>query len=147
MAATYDSTSIASSPRDMVRFMIGDTGPTSWLFQNEEVEAMLTLGGGRPLRAAVLLAKRLSAQLAGTEALSRSIGDLAISIRGGSEAWAQFADDLERFNRENLNLSSGMRLASGGSYAELPHLFRIGQHDHADAAPAWDAEPDVRFDR
>jgi len=50
MAFTYSDT--LSTDRDMVRFLIGDTDSAYWLFQDEELDALLNEFGADVYKAA-----------------------------------------------------------------------------------------------
>jgi hypothetical protein len=82
----------ASSDRDQVRFLIGDTNTNDQLVTNEEIDWALTEGG--PYTAAAISARAISALFARRADFEVS-KDLKVSFSKQAEAYAKLAVTLE----------------------------------------------------
>lgn len=106
MAWTYDPNILSSSPRDAVRFTIGDTNEIRPLLSNEEIDYLLELHGSVVAIAAWKAAERISIVL-GSKA-DKTVGRLSISYGRQSESFIALAKRLKRDA-----LSIGAPLAGG----------------------------------
>lgn len=86
MAATYDSN--LSTPKDLVRFYLGDTTTTSAMFQDEEIAAILAITSN-PLLAAAILAEGAAAKF--SRAVSFAVEGLSFQNREKSENFRKLA--------------------------------------------------------
>lgn len=95
MAWTY-SGDPASSDRDKVRFLIGDTDSTNQMLQDAEIAYLLSANDDDPYMASVMGCRSLATKFASKADYSRSVGDLSISTQYGATAdrYAKLADTL-----------------------------------------------------
>lgn len=142
MATTYDPNVIATSPKDQVRFLIGDVA-APWSFTDEEIQGLLVLHG-RPCKVAVFLARRKAANLAVDQGGSVSIGDTSVSEGDSAGAWREFANAIDAWCSSLMSMSAIGKRADGSSWNDQPRIFRIGQHDAAIATVAWVPANDPR---
>lgn len=112
MVWTYDLTTIATTPKDMVRLQIGDTVPTSPLLQDEEISFFLTTRAniyGAAAECCRSLAARFSSQA------STAAGDTKIQFSDIAKAYAARA------------VSFDVKAATAGS--AMPYAGGISQSD------------------
>ena len=129
MSFTYAAENIADNGHDWVRFVTGDTDPAKSLWQDEEIEGMISLAGS-PCRAAVDLIRMNIPRLAARSGLSRSIGDVSISHGdGGAEFWAGYADYLEAQCAAREDAPVEISYGPPGETPRLP-MFWIGEFDN-----------------
>jgi hypothetical protein len=93
MAWSYDNTALATSDKDAVRLIIGDTDTNDQLLQNEEINYYITLHGS-VTRAASESARAVAAKYA--RAMSRSIGGLQADFSAKYRQYLELADNLDR---------------------------------------------------
>lgn len=89
MTATYDPT--LPTDKDLVRLYISDTDAANAEFQDEAIEAILTIEGS-PLLAAARLADSLAAQYSSRSDLT--IDGFSIKFSDRAEAYRDLADSL-----------------------------------------------------
>ncbi len=85
MAWTY-SGNPASSLRDRVRFLIGDTDSTNQLLQDAEIDWLLSQWNNDAYVAATQACNSLATRFAAKSDYSKSVGDLSISTQYGQQA-------------------------------------------------------------
>ena len=93
MTWTYDNTVLATSDKDAVRLIIGDTDSTDELLQNEEINYYITKHGS-VTRAASESARAVAARYA--RLMSRSIGGLQADFSAKYRQYLELADNLDR---------------------------------------------------
>ena len=130
MSWTY-SMNPGSSPKDTVRFLIGDTNPDSPLVQDEEIQFNLAEVNNEVYRAASNTCYNLAAYFSGlAQSESKSVGGLSISKSQGDRAqrYERLAKDLlirsRRVNPPTGNADSnalGAELAVGAFDAYYAH--------------------------
>lgn len=108
-----------TSDKDTVRFLIRDTGPINFDFNDLEIEFMIVTEGNY-WNAAASLCDQLAITKSGGGLASKSVGGLSESYSTGSLQFYQTQAELYR------NRGSG---AAGPSAAFVPQLFHFGQFD------------------
>lgn len=97
MASTYDGNP-SESPKDAVRFLVGDTGPEFDL-NDDEIAWLLSEHGDSVWLAAAAAARRLAMDYT-TRASSRQVGPLRVELREKAAELLALAADLERRARD-----------------------------------------------
>lgn len=101
MAFTY-SGNPGSSTRDLVRFLISDTDSTDPMFQDAEIDYLVTLWGADGYGAAIAAVRTLIGRDANLSSQSKKVGDLSLTtVRGMTVTkWQELIKHLEkeRFN-------------------------------------------------
>lgn len=121
MAWTYTANP-GSVPRDLVRFLLGDTDAASPLCDDGEVEFAL-LDQGEAYLAAAYLADRLAARYAGEEAVS--IDGMSLGGAGRSERYRTLGASLraEAGRRAksvvSTTLGAGMSVVTGAKLSDI----------------------------
>lgn len=92
MVCTY-SGDPSASPKDAVRFLVGDTDCENPLLQDAEIEYLLEQENGNVLMAAYFAAKAIAANFARLSDLS--LGDFSISFGARAAAFESLAHNLE----------------------------------------------------
>lgn len=92
MAATYTGNP-ATSERDQVRFLVGDTDTKNFLFTDEEIDWLLSEEGS-PLAAAARACEILATRFA--REANTAVGELRVDLASLSEQYAERAKDLRR---------------------------------------------------
>jgi hypothetical protein len=134
MAWTYTGDP-ASSDRDAVRFLIGDTDQAEKLVSDEEVDWALQVTNNAIYQAAHDLCVTLAAKYARL-ATSKSVGDLSLSYSDRSAAFYSLADRiLDLASRRDVPTPwiSPKNLQTATLRSELGmqgHEFYTGVHDH-----------------
>ena len=93
MTWSYDNTALATSDKDAVRLIIGDTDTSDQLLQYEEISYYVTLHG-TVIRAASESARAVAAKYA--RLMSRSIGGLQADFSAKYRQYLELADNLDR---------------------------------------------------
>jgi hypothetical protein len=119
MPSTY-SGNPGSTPKDAVRFLIQDVGPTSFDVTDEEIVWLLEQEGNYWLAAAVLCEKLTTIKSSGGLA-SKSVGGLSESYSQGSIAFYENQAKIYRMR------GSGRQVPVA---AAIPQIFGMGQFDH-----------------
>ncbi len=78
---------------DAIRFLIGDTDSSDQLLQNEEINYLLSLGGGSPEYAAFLGAESIAAKF--SRLADSKVGELSKSASQQAEGYRRLASDLK----------------------------------------------------
>lgn len=91
MTFSYNSTAPESSARSYIRLVIGDTSSGKPMLQDEEIDAFLSLEGGRDI-AAAYAADAVGATFA--RQVDKVVGKLKISMGKASESYFVLADRL-----------------------------------------------------
>jgi len=108
----------ATSPKDEVRFLIGDTDPTKQQIQDAEImyNIHLVYGSNPPPNKNFLAAAHCANTIAAkyTNSTDKSVGDLSISHSQQSKQWQVLAADLRR----RATLAMVPVYVGGLSYAE-----------------------------
>lgn len=132
MAWTY-SGNPASSKKDEVRYLVGDTQVDSPLSTDEEIAWALSQNANNANNAAVWVAKAISAYFS-TLAEITEIGPIKIQYGKRSESYEKRAKELER--NSDSKFTSVIAYAGGISKADKATLdddnatvFKIGQDD------------------
>lgn len=146
MAWTYGNP--ATSPKDEVRFLIGDTVPTEQLLSDEEITYLLGQHGGAALPAAV------DAAFAGAARISResdrTSGDVAIRHRGRAAEYRKVGQALQARLAAQLEeeAAAGATAADIGYVSQGDPYFSLGMHGeagflhtHPDSEPATMPQP------
>lgn len=123
MSFTY-SGNPASSPRDEVRFLLGDTTAAKINLQDGEIDYLLA-DGASVTTASIEGARALAARHSAISATSKSVGDLSLSYEHGQTA-ARFEALADR-----LRARSGPRTFAP-IMTEAPSIFTTGMDDYAD---------------
>lgn len=123
----------ASSTRDKVRFLIGDTDTTDQQFSNEEIDAILADNADEPYATAIVLIEGLIARY--SRYISKSVGDLSISYGDRVKQYQSLLTGLRR--RASIQLCAPY--AGGISIADknvdeadddrVSPYFTVGMHD------------------
>ena len=131
MSFSYASTNAASSSLSWVRLRLGDTSSGSARFQDEEINAMVSVEGNKYLGAAVLAES--AAALYATR-VDKTVGRLSISYQQASDHFTRLAIRL----RHELNMRAAP-YAGGISVADkdaveadtdrVQPAFSMGQFD------------------
>lgn len=91
MGWSYDETQLTVSPRDAVRFNIGDTDKADPQLQDEEIDYLITQYtsvGAAAYHACLKIAARWAKKA------NRTIGSLSIQYRDKYEAYLQLAEEI-----------------------------------------------------
>ena len=123
MAWTY-SGNPGSSPRDEVRFILGDTVESKQSLQDGEIDYLLRDGTSTNL-AAILGAEALAQRHSAMSATSKSFGDVTLSYSHGETAGRYLA------------LAARLRRGSSRTFAPIMSdpgeaVFTVGMDDYAD---------------
>jgi hypothetical protein len=118
MSSSY-SGDPATSDKDTVRFLVGDTGPTNFDFSDEEIVFLLDTECNFWLASAVLCDKLTTIKSSGGLA-SKSVGGLSESYSQGS---IQFYQNQAKLYRSR---GSGVQVPRA---ACIPQIFSMGQFD------------------
>ena len=113
----------ASSPRDEVRFLIGDTDASAPLLSDAEVDYALAQYPD-PYGAAISCVRSLMAQAAKQAESTRKVGDLSLSVKGGSRQ-TQWEALLAQLQAEQFRRNGGV-----GVMAAAASQFTLGQMDN-----------------
>jgi len=121
-----------ASDKDTVRFLLGDTDPTSEFLTDEEIGWMLEQETN--LYRAAALACELIAEQTQSGVQSKSVGDLSISYGDTAAAWKGKAMALRRratlaARPKMASVSVSERAAENADADRLPPVFSIGMHD------------------
>jgi hypothetical protein len=92
MAWTY-SGDPASSVKDQVRFLVGDTDSTDQLLQDAEILYVITEAGSSVYQAAHDAAYAIASKFS-RMATSKSVGDLSLSYSDRAKAYFELANEL-----------------------------------------------------
>jgi hypothetical protein len=121
MAWTY-SQDPSSSARDEIRFLTGDTDKTRpWTIQDGEIDYAVSLYSlnppvtGKNFRAALECANAIVAKLVRLMSLTKSVGDLSLSVNTG--VLTTFQDNAKRLERL-ATLQAVKPYFGGTSYAD-----------------------------
>lgn len=136
MSWSYLSTSPGSSDRSQVRLRIGDTSEDAALLQDEEIDALLAMGGGM-LRAAELAARTLGARYA--RRVDRTVGKLSIKYSEIGRHYFDLADAIKAEGQLTAGAYAGGISASDRASEEADldrpaRAFELGQFDNAAAS-------------
>lgn len=135
MAITYSYP--GNSPRDAVRFLVGDTSTSTGRLQDAEIDWLVTTWGNT-YRAAAEACRVLASRFT-SQADTKRVGSLSITRSGQQARWLDLAKAYEAKARQGLTF--GIEPYSGGiskSDKELTEAdadwdrpwFKIGMHDH-----------------
>jgi hypothetical protein len=83
----------ASSDRDAIRFLIGDTDTDDQLLSNEEIDYCITQGGPSVYQAAHDCAYAIASKFS-RMATSKSVGDMSLSYSDRAQAYFTLANEL-----------------------------------------------------
>lgn len=137
---TYDNS--LSTARDKVRFLCGDSDPDNKLFDDGEVDGMLSLQSNNIYRAAAGLANSLASRYAGMTSIS--VDGLSVS---GSDKAAQYRTLAASLIEQGSQAAGGLgspfvggisRGTMDGVDADTdrsPSKFKVGQNDFTGDAP------------
>jgi hypothetical protein len=112
LTATY-SGDPASSAKDAVRFLIGDTDPCNFFLQNAEIEYVLKQFNNTPLNAAIPCVNAIIAKL--SRLVDESVGQVRISFNQKAKAYRTMLQDL----RNQLAASDALPYAGGVTVADV----------------------------
>lgn len=117
MTWTYDPSDIASSRKDEVRFLVGDTESADPMVEDEEIELVVTQFPPVLGRPAWLAAAHTCDAIAGRfgRAAQRSAGPLSISAQQRFEHYRQLATDLRVLYATNGKTTAGFHGVTPGA--------------------------------
>lgn len=121
----------ATSDKDAIRFYIGDT-VDPFLFQDEEIDFLVTSEGGAPqaaIRALFSLATRFAQQA------DKQVGDLKISYGARATTFLAMAKELRKRMIVPVPWVSGISISEKFSVEtdidRVPSHVRLGQDDYS----------------
>lgn len=127
----------ATSDKDAVRFLVGDTDSSEQLISDEEIQFALK-EEPNVRRAAAFVARAIAAKFA--READRSVGDLRIAYSQRSRGFYDLADRLEADASRRTNVLRAMPYAGGISVADKESVeddtdrvrpsFAKGMHDY-----------------
>lgn len=91
MSFSYNARAPESSARSYIRLLLGDTSSSKAMLSDEEIDAFLSLEGGRDIAAAAA-ADAIGATFA--RQVDKTVGELKISIAQASEHYFALGDRL-----------------------------------------------------
>lgn len=120
----YNPANLATSPLDQVRFLIGDTGP-SFILTDDEINYLIattTSVGAAASAAASRIAVRFGAKS------DKTVGDLSISYQDRADQFQDLANSLSNVNQAPAPFAGGItdELAVP---LDRDRMFEIGMHD------------------
>lgn len=110
---TWTYTDPGSIPRDVVRFLVGDTDSTDPQLSDEEI-AFLLSQQSNPYRAAALAAGSLAAKF--SRQVTKSVGTLSLSLSDKAQRYRDLSAQL-KLEAEN-NTSPPIPVSTAGSIAD-----------------------------
>jgi hypothetical protein len=102
MAFTY-SGNPGNSTRDLVRFLITDTDSTDALFQDSEIDYLVTLWGADGYGAAIAAVRTLIGRSANSSSQSKKVGDLSLTTVNGMEV-TKYMELIKQLEKARFNL-------------------------------------------
>jgi hypothetical protein len=135
---TYDPT--LPTPKDQVRFLMGDTIAEDPQMQDEEIDALLTATGGAVGTAAVVGVRSLAAKY--SRQADYWVGDLKLLASQRAQAYLRLGGQLAEMGESLLTISRVHQIPFAGgisvSQKELlaldadwpPTSFKKGMHDN-----------------
>lgn len=123
MAWTYDPTKIATSPKDRLRFELGDVNENDPLLQDEEILAAIEMTSNL-LEAKIKCAEALANRYA--HEASVSVGSMSYQLSQRAELWAK---KLAEYKKEAESMSVAAPSANAQAIAKKPY-FRLGMHNY-----------------
>ena len=115
MAWSY-SGNPADSPRDEVRFLVGDTDKDQQLISNEEVEFLLTIypksTGIANWECAAECARTISSSF--TKLINKTVGSLSLTYGDKAAQYAELADKLDKKAVSGNSQKMGAPILGGG---------------------------------
>jgi hypothetical protein len=138
MAFTYEA-SLASSKKDQVRFLVGDTDPDEFFLHDDEITWLLTIweGKGTVFYVASMAAESIAARFA--REVTTSSDSQTVSTSELQQKYLDLAARLMRMH-ETL-LTDGVVDMGGVTAGEQPDptvtspAFGTGMHDFVEAGP------------
>lgn len=127
MAFTY-SGDPGTSTRDLVRFLLSDTNSASPLFEDAELDYLITIWGDA-YTSAIEACRNMIGREADGSSLSRKVGDLTISTGAGSVTarWQALISQLEK---ARFNLYPAAPVVNANSL--LPTVERVIEDEGSD---------------
>lgn len=124
MSWTY-SGNPATSSRDEIRFLVGDTDPSDQLVEDEEIDYVLSIhadpGANQSnYTAAAAVAQAIAARFA--KKLDKSVGGLSLPWRQRYEQYVQIAEEMTRLSKHGVSgkkpqsLGAPVLFGGGSSY-------------------------------
>lgn len=102
----------ATSPKDLVRFLIGDTDSTEWLLQDEEIVYLLSLYNNAALNAAIRAVETIMSKF--SRLADESAGSVSVSFSQRSKSYREMLGTL----RTRIATDDMTPLAGGISHAQ-----------------------------
>ncbi|ASR83908.1 hypothetical protein SEA_SHROOMS_27 [Arthrobacter phage Shrooms] len=127
MTWTY-SGNPGASPRDRVRFLIGDRAQTPQSITDEELQYLLD-ETATPEDAAILAAEQMADSFAGLSVTSKRVGDLSLSMDYGRTG-ARFAATAKRLRSRYFSLGTPLMADTSEK------TFSVGMTDYSDSTDA-----------
>lgn len=132
MTWAYLSTAPASSDKSWVRLRIGDTSSGDQLLQDEEINALISIGGDKHMGAA-LAAETVGGYFA--RRADKTVGKLSISFGKVSESFFALAERLRTESNYGATPYAGgiseSDMETDEDDTDLPaRLFSLGQFDN-----------------
>ncbi len=131
MSFSYLDTEPESSARSYIRLLLGDTSSGKAMLSDEEIDAFLSLEGGRDIAAAAA-ADAIGATFA--RQVDKTVGKLKISIGKASESYFALGDRL-RFKAASRaapyagGISVSDKLDAEQDTDRVKPAFSVGMHD------------------
>ncbi|MFZ5852314.1 MAG: hypothetical protein ACOYY2_13100 [Actinomycetota bacterium] len=116
----------ATSEKDAVRFLVGDTDMARARLTDAEITWLLVEAAGNAYQAAAAAAETIAGQYAREATVSKSVGDLRLSTSYADKA-TEFAALAAALRRRDPARSAP--LPTSGSHT-APAQFRLGIFDH-----------------
>jgi hypothetical protein len=141
MAFTYGGNP-ANSSREAVRWLIGDTDSNDAIFNDAEIDYVLSENGSNVYKAAPAAALIAAAKFA--RKADKAVGDLRLSLHQKFKQYIQLSEELQdKFTSEQntpIPLIGGISISAINS-VELdtdrePTAFKIKQFDHSNGDDA-----------
>lgn len=130
MAATYDETDLDDSTSagrlNVVRLLLQDTGPTTFEFQDEEINYFLSAQGDAVYDAAIAAARSAQMKYARLS-VDRTVGDLSVDATARANTWAAAVKALQAAKQTTAPASS-MPLV--GNDLDADPNFALGMMDN-----------------
>jgi hypothetical protein len=92
-----------SSTKDLVRFLITDTDSSDPLFQDDEINYLVSLWGSDGYGAAIAAVRTLIGRSANLSSQSKKVGDLSLTTVRGMEV-TKYMELIKQLEKERFNV-------------------------------------------
>lgn len=107
----------ASSPKDAVRFLIGDTDKCAELLQDDEIKYLLSQYNNAPMNAAIRACEVIMAKF--SRMADESVGQVKISFSQKSKSYREMLANL----RQRLVIEDSQFIAGGITYTDMQNTY------------------------